>query len=103
MHDSSDTADSFEPAQNDSTPLEAPSDSTQKDDAAKPQKVNAAKHKKHIVKKRVVKRHKKHAKKYHLKRRSRKHSKRAKKRIIKHRKSVSRKFRKHNLKHVKKN
>ena len=103
MHDSSDTADDFEPAQNDSAPLEAPSDSTQKDDAAKPQKVNAAKHKKHIVKKRVVKRHKKHAKKYHLKRRSRKHSKRSKKRIIKHRKSVSRKFRKHNLKHVKKN
>ena len=104
MHnDSSDTADDFEPAQNDSAPLEAPSDSTQKDDAAKPQKVNAAKHKKHIVKKRVVKHHKKHAKKYHLKRRSRKHTKRAKKRIIKHRKSVSRKFRKHNLKHVKKN
>ena len=106
MHDSSDTADSFEPAQSDSAPLEAPSDSTQKDDAAKPQKVNAVKHKKHIAKKRVVKRHKKHAKKYHLKRRSRKHSKhskRAKKRIIKHRKSVSRKFRKHNLKHVKKN
>ena len=103
MHDSSDTADDFEPAQNDSAPLEAPSDSTQKDDAAKPQKVNAAKHKKHIVKKRVVKHHKKHAKKYHLKRRSRKHSKRSKKRIIKHRKSVSRKFRKHNLKHVKKN
>lgn len=102
MHDSSNDADSFEPAQNDSAPLEAPSDSTQKDDAAKPQKVNAAKHKKHIVKKHVVRRHKKHAKKYHLKRRSRKHTKRAKKRIIKHRKSVSRKFRKHNLKHIKK-
>ena len=106
MHDTSSNADSFEPAQNDSDSFEAPSDSTQKDDAAKPQKVNAVKHKKHIAKKRVVKRHKKHAKKYHLKRRSRKHSKhskRAKKRIIKHRKSVSRKFRKHNLKHVKKN
>ena len=105
MHNdsTSDNADDFEPAQNDSAPLEAPSDSTQKDDATKPQKNNVAKHKKHIVKKRVVKRHKKHAKKYHLKRRSRKHTKRAKKRIIKHRKSVSRKFRKHNLKHVKKN
>ena len=105
MHNdsTSDNADDFEPAQNDSAPLEAPSDSTQKDDAAKPQKVNAAKRKKHIVKKHVTKRHKKHAKKYHLKRRSRKHTKRAKKRIIKHRKSVSRKFRKHNLKHVKKN
>lgn len=97
MHSNStsDTADSFEPTQADSAPLEAPSDSTQKDDTAK--------HKKHIVKKHVAKRHKKHAKKYHLKRRSRKHTKRAKKRIIKHRKSVSRKFRKHNLKHVKKN
>lgn len=105
MHNdsTSDNADSFEPAQNDSDSFEAPSDSTQKDDAAKPQKVNVAKHKKHIAKKRVVKRHKKHAKKYHLKRRSRKHTKRAKKRIIKHRKSVSRKFRKHNLKHVKRN
>lgn len=105
MHNdsTSDTADSFEPTQNDSDQLETPSDSTQKDDAAKPQKVNAAKYKKHIVKKRVVKRHKKHAKKYHLKRRSRKHSKRSKKRIIKHRKRVSRKFRKHNLKHVKRN
>lgn len=94
MHNDS-SADSFEPVQDNSDSLEAPSDSTQK--------VNAAKPKKHIVKKRVVKRHKKHAKKYHLKRRSRKHSKRSKKRIIKHRKSVSRKFRKHNLKHVKKN
>lgn len=102
MHNDS-SADSFEPTQNDSDQLENASDSTQKDDAAKPQKVYAAKHKKHIVKKRIVKRHKKHAKKYHLKRRSRKHSKRSKKRIIKHRKSVSRKFRKHNLKHVKKN
>ena len=104
MHnDSSDTADSFEPAQDNSDSFETPSDSTQKDDTAKPQKVNAAKRKKHIVKKRVAKRHKKHAKKYHLKRRSRKHTKRAKKRIIKHRKNVSRKFRKHNLKHIKKN
>ena len=104
MHNvsTSDNADSFEPAQNDSAPLENPSDSTPKDDVATPQKANVVKHKKHVVKKRAVKRHKKHAK-YHLKRRSRKHTKHAKKRIIKHRKSVSRKFRKHNLKHVKKN
>ena len=103
MHNVStyDNADSFEPAQNDSDSFEAPSDSTQKDDAAKPQKVNAAKHKKHIVKKRVVKRHKKHAKKYHLKRRSRKHSKRAKKRIM-NRRRTSKKFKKYSLKkHIK--
>lgn len=103
MRNDSSNADSFELAQSDSDQLEAPSDSSQKDDAAKTQKVNAAKHKKHIVKKHVIKKHKKHAKKYHLKRRLRKHSKRSKKRIIKHRKSVSRKFRKHNLKHVKRN
>ena len=95
-----DNADSFEPAQGDPAPLENSSDSTQKDDAAKI--VNAAKPKKRIAKKHIVKRHKKYAKKYHLKRRSRKHTKRAKKRIIKHRKRASRKFRKYNLKHIKK-
>ena len=102
MHNDStfDNADSFESAQNDSAPLEDASDSTQKDDAIKI--ANAAKPKKHIVKKHIVKRHKKHAKRYHLKRRSRKHTKRAKKRIIKHRKRASRKFRKYNLKHIKK-
>ena len=90
-----DNADDFEPVQNDFAPREDASDSTQKDDVAKI--VNAAKPKKHIAKKHVVKRHKKHAKKYHLKRRSRKHTKRAKKRIIKHRKRASRKFRKYNV------
>ena len=101
MHnDSSDTADDFDPAQNGSAPLEVSSDSTQKDDEAKI--VNAAKPKKRIAKKHVVKRHKKYAKKYHLKRRSRKHTKHVKKRIIKHRKRASRKFRKYNLKHIKK-
>ena len=102
MHNvsTSNNADSFDPAQNGSAPLEVSSDSIQKDDEAKI--ANAAKPKKHIAKKHVVKRHKKHAKKYHLKRRSRKHIKRAKKRMIKHRKRASRKFRKYNLKHIKK-
>ena len=102
MHNvsTSNNTDSFESAQNDSAPHEDASDSTQKDDATKI--ANAAKPKKHIAKKHVVKRHKKHAKKYHLKHRSRKHTKRAKKRIIKHRKSASRKFSKYNLKHIKK-
>ena len=104
MHNSSSNADNFEPAQNTSDSLEAPSDSTQKDDAVKTQKVNTAKHKQHIVKKRAVKRRRKNVKKYHLKRRLRKHTKRSRKHTkrVKHRKSVSRKFRKYNLKHVKK-
>ena len=104
MHNSSSNADNFEPAQNTSDSLEAPSDSTQKDDAVKTQKVNTAKHKQHIVKKRAVKRRRKNVKKYHLKRRLRKHTKRSRKHTkrAKHRKSVSRKFRKYNLKHVKK-
>lgn len=105
MRNSSGSANSFEPAQNGSALLEVFSDSTQNGDDAKTQKVNTAKHKKYIVKKRAVKRRRKNAKKYHLKRRSRKHTKRsrhAKKRMIKHRKRVSRKFRRFHLKHIKK-
>ena len=97
MHDTSDTADDFEPAQNYTDQLETPSDSTQKDNVVKPQKVNAVKHKKHIDKKHVVKRRKKHAKKYHLKRHSRKHTKRAKKRVM-NRRRTSKKFKKLHIK-----
>ena len=102
MHNSSSNADNFEPAQNTSDSLEAPSDSTQKDDAVKTQKVNTAKHKQHIVKKRAVKRRRKNVKKYHLKRRLRKHTKRSRKHTkrVKHRKNVKkyhlkRRLRKH--------
>ena len=95
MHDSL-NVDNFEPAQNDPAPLEAPSDSTQKDDAVKI--VNTVKPKKRIVKKHVTKKRKKHAKKYHLKRRSRKH---AKKRVIKYKKHASKKLRRFHLKRIK--